>query len=280
MALADSPISVSGPMKRRLGLLRFWGRVVLAVGIASASLHLIQHPAERLTDEKLLEDPLTMALHDLGVSVLESEILVVAPVEQGVAPTLSQLKETARAVARAMPGYDPERFWTESGEAYRVVYFEGAEPTGGRWVASARYLPRSSVADGNLGMGVGAGSVEVTVFRSFLGVPRQIGQLARSTQALMARAVGRPLRASEAAVRLRGRPPYDASREDVAREILSRLGADLRYESADATEYVAAGLSTRLLGRTQLGRHTVNVVISVSQRGMGPWVEVESSALK
>lgn len=306
MALAESPIPVSGRSKSRTMLLRFLGRVVLAVCLASASLSFLQHHARHLGDERLLEDPLTVALRGSGVSVLESEIFVVAPVERGPAPSLSELKEIAAGVARAMPGYDAESYWTESNGTYRVVYFEGREPAGGKWIASARYIPGGAVAGvgaegglaggrDDLGYSLGSagrvanvgsaggvesvGSVEVAVYRSFLGVPRQIGQLARGTKGLVERSVGRPLRGSEATVRLRGRPPSDLSRDEAAREILSRVGADLRYESDDAARYVAAGFSPRLVGRAQLGRQTVNVVVSLSQLGMGSWVEVESPAL-
>lgn len=276
MALAEGPVPVSGRANGGIRLLRFVGRVVLAVCVASASLSVVERQAPRLADGRLLEDPLTAALRDAGVAVLESDILVVAAVEQGVAPSFSRLKEIAAGVARAMPGFDAERFWTEAADAYRVVYFEGREPGGGRWIASARYVSGSALASGTESGGEG---VEVAVFRSFLSVPERIGHMARSTKSLIERALGRPLRVSEATVRLRGRPPSDAEWKEIARDLLSRVGADLRYESSETARYVAAGFSPRLFGRARMGRQTVNVVVSVSRLGMGPWVEVESPAL-
>lgn len=276
MALAESPIPLSGPDKSWRRLFRFLGRVMLAVWLASASIGFITNQAERFNDERHFEYPLTVAMERLGVAVSESEVLVVAPIENGPIQSLSRLKEIASRVARAMPGFDEANFWTEAGDTYLVVYFEGVEPSGGRWVVSTRFIPGDPAA-GHLGR---EGSVEATVLRSFLGVPGQIAQMARSTKGLVERAVGRPLNGTEATVRLRGRPPQEAGREEVARGLLSEVGADLRYESSDSSQYVAAGLTPRLAGRAQLGRQTVNVVVSVSRHGIGQWVEVESPALQ
>ena len=270
MALAENhfPLSERPAAWRRL--LRFAGRSVLAAAIASASLGLIHDQAQRVRDERLFEYPLIVAMEESGVSIAESELLVVAPIETGPEPSLTRLKEIASRVARALPGAEEASLWSDTGDAYAVVYFEGVEPAGGKWVASARYIA------GHAG---GGGRIEAAVHRSFLGVPKHIAQMARSTKGLIDRAVGRPLYGGEATVTFRGRPPQGTGREEMARRLLSAVGADLRYESHDATKYVAAGLTSRLPGRTQLARQTVNVVISVSRLGIGQWVEVESPAI-
>lgn len=267
MALAESHI----PLPRRPAvwrrLMRLVARSALAAAIAGTAYGLVDDSARRIREEHLLDDPLVVALGKSGVSVSQSELLIVAPVEKGPMPPFSRLKELAARVARGMPGGSHAGLWSDASDGFAAVYYEGVEPNGGKWIVSARYIAGEKGQEG---------SIEATVHRSFLGVEEAMPRLARTAMGTVARAIGRPVQGGEAKMMYRGRPPRDVRPEELGRRLLLELGGDLRYESARNDRYIAAGLSPRLPGRTQVADQTVNVIVSMSRLGAGQWVEVES----
>ena len=268
---------------------RFFARVALGLAVAHSVTSLAAMEGRIVTEERGLDFPLWVALDDLGVAVLETRLTVRAAVGSGgaagtassvamakpAAPafdaleagSIARLKELARRAAGALPG--EAAYWSDVGEGYRAVYFEGPDPAGGTWLVSGSYIEST---------GGSAGRLELAASRSVYGRLDDVRGALYDLERRLERAASAPL-APAYHVRAFGRPPADADAEEFARELLSRLGASARVLTKAEGEVVAFGYSPRLPGRAELDGMEVNVVVRVTERGMGPWLEVGSPSL-
>lgn len=255
------------PGRAAPSFLRLVGRAALAAAVLTAAAALLQHQAGLFKEGRFLVDPLSVALKARGISVVESDILVTARLREGPPPTFSELKAIAEQLAARMPAGE-RSLWSDAGSGYAAVYVEGAEPEGGRWVASARYIP-----------GTGdSGRVEASVRRRFYGLPEGLARLVRWTEQAVLRAAG-PSSPLEGKAVFQGRPAGDEPREQLAAGLLGELGAAVRYQELAGDRYVAAGWTPKLPGRTAIGGQAVNVTVTVRRHGQGEWVEVETPIL-
>lgn len=269
MASVEAPIMAPRPLSAWRRLLRLMARSALAAAVATGAYGVVKDTARLTREERLFDFPLVVALEKTGVSVAQSELLVVAPIEQGPMPSFARLKEVAAGIARGMPGGDQASLWSDASDGFAAVYYEGVEPNGGKWIVSARFIAGEG----------GEGVVEATVHRSLLGFEAAMPRLARSAAGAVARAIGRPVPGMRAEVVYKGRPPRDVSPVEWSRRLFAELGGELRYQSTEGDRYTAAGFAPRLPGRTQFWDQTVNVVVSVSRLGAGQWTEVETPVL-
>lgn len=269
MAATDIQIAEATQPSAARRMLAFVGRAALAASVAWASLYLVEHQGRLIREESLLRYPLAVALDQSGIAVYESEIVATAKLRAGAAPSFAELKEAAVRVAGQLPQEGTESLWADASDGFSVVYVEGSEPFGGRWIASARWVQ---------GAEPGSGTVETAVHRQFHGMPEEMPRIYHATLQLLARGAGVAARREGKAV-FRGRPAREAPRVEIAASILAAAGADLRYEEVRDDRYVAAGWTPRLPGRVELGRRAVNVVVTVTRHGLGEWVEVETPIL-
>lgn len=257
--------------KPRMGarLLRYFARAALAAAVASATLYVVEHQARLVKEEGLLRYPLALAVEAGGVAVIESDLLLTVPLGEALTPSFSELKAIASRIAEGMPQAAPPNLWTDEGDGYRVVYLEGGEPLGGRWIASARFVE---------GEVKGSGRVEASVHRRFYGMPGELPRLYHATALRLQRGAGAVTPPHGKAI-LRGRPGRVGEWEELGRRLLEGAGADLRYEELREDRYIAAGWTPRLPGRGTIGRQAVNVIVTVTRRGLSDWVEVETPLL-
>jgi len=269
--MVTTDLHVPPAERPRAGVRFFWflARAALAASVAAGSLSLVEHQGRLVREEGLLQYPLATALRQSGIAVVETDLLVTARLGESLAPSFADLKEIASRIAQRMPRGAPVSLWSEEGDGYAVVYLEGAEPLGGRWIASARYVE---------GEQEGVGRVEAGVHRRFHGLPDDLPRLYHATAHLVQRGAGVSARL-EGKAAFRGRPTSGGERREIAGGLLGGVGAELRYEEVQGDRLVAAGWTPRLAGRSQVGRQAVNVVVTVTRFGLDEWVEVETPIL-
>lgn len=258
---------IEAPLTFKGRAFRFFARVVAGLGVAYMVTSLIALQGRLITEERRLDFPLWVALDDLGVAVFETRISAWATVESGEPPPMSRLKELARKAAGARS--DEASFWSDAGEGYRAVYYEGSDPDGGAWLVSGNFIER---VDGN------GGRVDLAVGRSTYGKIPDVRNALYGLKRQMERAAAKPL-APAYQVRAAGRPPSGVSAEEFARELLRKLGVGAATLTHGQGEVVAFGYSPRLFGRADWEGTEVNVVVRVTERGLGPWVEVGAPSL-
>ena len=247
--------------------LRFFGRVLLGLLVAYVVTALFGLQGRLIRDERTLDFPLWVALDDLGVSVLETEVRAIATVETADRPPMSRLKALAEKAA-GVRAREAE-LWSDIGASYRAVYFEGADPEGGTWLVSGNYIER---VDGS------GGRVDLSVGRSIYGRLADVRNELYGMRRQLERAAAKPL-APTFRMRVSGRPESNASAEALARELLRRLDVGAVTLSQAGGEVVAFGYSPRLPGRADWEGSEVNVVVRVTERGLGPWIEIGTPTL-
>src|SRR5690606_41971743 len=92
MASVEAPIMAPRQWPAWRRLLRFMARSALAAAVAAGAYGVVKDTARLTREERLFDFPLVVALEKTGVSVAQSELLVVAPIEQGPMPSFARRK--------------------------------------------------------------------------------------------------------------------------------------------------------------------------------------------
>lgn len=242
--------------------IRFMARVGLGVLSAWFVVGAALNPS-LIPDKETLRHPILTAMDAVGAFVQQTEVSVWAPVSGREAPSLGELKQLAASIAAplARDARDPVELWSESTDAYRVVYYSGGEEHGGRWTASARHLVSE------------AGSTEVALHRLIYGAPDDLRAFARWSRGRLSAAAGSLLRPVER-VKVSARPAREEDFEQLARALLAAAGAEVRFVSRSDGALTLGGYTPRLSGSERLFDQTINLMVRISTHGRGGWIEM------
>ena len=247
--------------------LRFTARVVSGLLVAYSATALVGYESRLAREERRFDFPLWVAFDQLGIAAIETHLSARAAVEAGGRPSMARLKElAAKAAGNAAAG---AALWSDAGTGYRAVYYEGGDPSGGVWLVSSSYI-ESAGGEG--------GRVDLATSRSVYGKVDDVRNALYALRRKLERGAERPL-FPEYQLRATGRPQAGANPEELARKLLDALGVGAAtFEFAEG-ELIAYGYSPRLPGRAERAGAPVNVVVRVTERGLGPWIEVGSPTL-
>lgn len=247
-------------------LLYFAMRTLVAVAIASAVWGVMQHQAGILSDESYSDHPIWDALRSVDAGVLQTEIVVWASNESERLPSYGELKSLARNVAGGMYiNNSDNNYWSDMSDGYRVVYFQGSEDLGGKWIASASYLiegwPRKT-------------TTAVSLHRVIYGSYADLKSAINSGKSHVRRA-SRGSGSLSHKIKVSARPGMELDAETMARTILATLGADVRLIiESDEDGFLLAGYAPKLPGSARVHGQEINVEVRISKHGIGQRIDL------
>lgn len=239
---------------------RFFRKSFTAAAAGLLFVSLIAHESRLFVEERGAAHPLWDAIDAAGASALSTEISIWAAVAAERPATMSDLKEWARRLAP--PDVGEADFYSVVEEGYRAVYFEGADPRGGTWIASARHLS-------------GMKDVELAFHRALYGRLDELRLELHAARNRLERAAGRPLPEAHTQVRIEARPAGEEGRVELASRIIEGAGGRVRFVASEGDRVVARGYTPRLSGGA-LGREAepLNLEVAVAPRGLAHWIEL------
>lgn len=251
---------------------RFLVRVCTALIVTASLGLLVQHQVRLVESERILDHPIMVALDTVDVSIHATELRATALVRRGSLMSMAELKGLATRLAGSGRALDGVELWSEVQPQYSVVYFRGSDEAGGSWTASARYLDGGDPSEGR---------IEVALQRELVGRLDDVRNALHEMRGRLQRAAGLPLNAVELETSIQGRPSSrEAYSERLISDLMRLMGVEAFSSRGHDATFTAQGYSPRLATTvSKIQGERTNVMIRLSRRGQGPWIEVGTPAL-